>query len=486
MGSCKCPSRVEVLTSRAAGSVRFRVDRADEVSDDARVTDDASRELTAALAEVSPVVTPADPGFDPAGLVAFDPGSVTPVAIVRPRDAAEVTRLLPLVSQSGVPLAVRGGGHSYASHGLVDGGVVLDLAALDAVTIDPASRVGRAGGGATAGRYTALAAEHGLATGFGDTASVGVAGIALGGGIGFLSRRFGLVVDDLVGAEVVTSDGRVLTVDDEHEPELFWALRGGGGGFGVVTELSFRLHEVSTVTHGMLMFEPDPDVLATLVALLADAPDGLSSMANVMAAPPMPMVPAELHGRPVLMVRGVHSRAPDEGRRLFDEMRALSRPLLDMVAEAPYPAVLGEMPYKGLGVTSDCGFADDFGPSRAARAIEAVTPGSRIVVNLRPMGGAIARVAPDATAFAHRGRRVMVVVASLDQSRAAASAAAGTVAELTRTLSDGSDGYVNFLGAISDGAARAYPSATLQRLAEAKTAYDPGNLFRNGHTVVPI
>ena len=455
-----------------------------EVAAAGRLTDDGpmtdAEALLAALAETAPgrVLTPADPDFDPAALVAFDPGPVKPVAIVRPRDAGEVARVLPLVAEAGFQVAVRAGGHSYSGRSLVDGGIVLDLAALDAVAIDPATRTGRAGGGATAGRYTSLAAEHGLATGFGDTGSVGIAGLTLGGGIGLLSRRFGLTVDDLVGADVVTADGRALAVDDDHEPDLFWALRGGGGGVGVVTEMRFRLHAVTTVTHGMFFFEPDAGLLASLVAFLTDAPDGLASMVNVMVAPPVPFLPAELHGRPVIMALAVHSGDPDEGRRLVGMLRDLAPALVDRVTEAPYPSVLGEFGFHGMGLVSGAGFADDFGPERAARAVDAVTSGGRAVVNLRPMGGAIARVAADTTAFAHRDRRLMVVVSSLAPDRATAETAVGAVDELTGALTDGSAGYVNFLRAVPDAAERAYPPATLRRLAAAKAAYDPGNLFR--------
>lgn len=437
--------------------------------------------LLAVLADVAPgrVTTPADPGFDPAALVAFDPGPVRPVAVVRPQDAAEVAQVLPLVAEAGLPVAVRAGGHSYATRSLADGGVVLDLAALDGVTIDPDSRVGRAGGGTTAGRYTALAAEHGLATGFGDTASVGVAGLTLGGGIGFLSRRFGLTVDDLLGAEVVTADGRVLTVDDEHEPELFWALRGGGGGLGVVTELRYRLHEVTTVTNGMLFFAPDPGLLASLVAQLTDAPDELASMVNLMVAPPAPFLPAELHGRPVIMALLVHSGDPAEGGRLVGAIRDLAPALVERVTEVPYAAVLGEFGFRGMGVVTGAGFADEFGPDRAARAVEAVTSGGRAIVNLRPMGGAIARVPGDATAFAHRDRRLMVVVSSIGPDRATAGQAAGAVDELAAALSDGAAGYLNFMRARPDAAERAFPPPTLARLAAVKSRYDPGNLFRS-------
>ena len=441
---------------------------------------DTNAGLVAALAGLLParVATPGDPACDPAARGASDPGPVTPAAIVRPRDAGDVARILPLVGEAGLAVTVRAGGHSYAGRSLVDGGVVLDLADLDAVEIDPATSTGRAGGGTTAGRYTALAAEHGLATGFGDTTGVGVAGLTLGGGMGLLSRRFGLTIDDLLSAQVVTADGRVLDVDDDHEHDLFWALRGGGPGFGVVTELRYRLHPVTTVTHGMLLFEPDAELLASLVAYLADAPDELASMVNVMAAPPMPILPAERHGRPVILVLLVHSGDPGEAQRLVADVRAMASPLAERVVEMPYPGVLGEFAFHGMGVVTGTGFADEFGAERAAHAVDAVTSGGRAIVNLRPMGGAVARVEADATAFAHRQRRVMVTVVSLAPDGATAGLAASAVDELTASLTDGVAGYVNFLRSRPDTAERAYPPATRERLAAVKAAYDPGNLFR--------
>ncbi len=446
-------------------------------ADDGRVTDAAA--LLSALAALAPgrVATPG-PGFDPGALVAFDPGPVTPAVVVRPRNAEEVARILPLAADAGLAVAVRGGGHSYAGRSLVDGGLVLDLSGLDSVLVDPDARTARAGGGVTAGRYTTVAAEHGLATGFGDTGSVGVAGLTLGGGIGFLSRRFGMTIDDLLGAEVVTADGRVLTVDDEHELDLFWALRGGGGGFGVATELRFRLREVPSITHGLLFFEPDAGLLAALLARLGDAPDELSSTANVMVTPPLPMFPPELHGRPVIMAMLVHAGDPAEGERLVGAVRDMAPTILERVVQAPYTAVLAPFAFKGFGVVTATGFSDEFGPDRAARVVDAVTSGRQVVVNLRPMGGAIARVPADATAFAHRDRRLMVVVSSLAPDQATADLAVPAVDELNAALSDGPSGYVNFLRALPDAAERAYPAATRQRLAAVKAAYDPGELFR--------
>ncbi|HET9559639.1 MAG TPA: FAD-binding oxidoreductase, partial [Actinomycetota bacterium] len=194
-----------------------------------------------------------DPGYDQDRKVFYGKWDLRPAAIVRPTSAEEVARVVTLAADSGLELAVRGGGHSLAGHSTTEGGIVLDLSAMTALDLDPEGRSAWAQGGLTAGAYTAAAGTHGLATGFGDTGSVGIGGITLGGGVGFLVRKHGLTVDSLLGAEVVTADGRVLQVDDEHHPELFWAIRGGGGNFGVATRFQFRLHPVDQIVGGMLV-----------------------------------------------------------------------------------------------------------------------------------------------------------------------------------------------------------------------------------------
>ena len=195
------------------------------------------------------------------------------------------------------PLSVRSGGHSGAGHSVIDDALEIDLVDLRSLEIDAVEgRAARAQTGLTAGEYTAAAAEHGLATGFGDAGSVGIGGITLGGGVGFLARQFGLTIDSLLAAEVVTADGEVLHVDDEHHPDLFWAIRGGGGNFGVATRLHLRLHDVGRVVGGLLFLPATPETIAAFIAEAQAAPDELTTIANVMPAPPMPFLPEEFHG----------------------------------------------------------------------------------------------------------------------------------------------------------------------------------------------
>jgi FAD/FMN-containing dehydrogenase len=285
------------------------------------------------------VIAPDDPGYDDARRVFFTGFDRRPAAIVRVADASDVSRTVNLARETGAELAVRSGGHSRAGFGTSEGGIVLDLSDMNAVEIDPEGRTAWAQTGITAGDYTKATGEHGLATGLGDTASVGVGGITLGGGIGFLVRKHGLTIDDVLGAEVVTADGELLKVDEDTHPDLFWALRGGGGNFGVATTLRFRLHEIDEVIGGMLMLPASAEVIVGLVAAAEAAPEELSVIANVMKAPPLPFVPVEQHGKPVVMARMVYAGDAEAGERAIAPIRALATPLADMVRPIRYPEI---------------------------------------------------------------------------------------------------------------------------------------------------
>jgi FAD/FMN-containing dehydrogenase len=262
------------------------------------------------------VIAPGDADYDRARTVSSGAVDRRPAVIVRPADASEVARVIALARDTGLDLAVRGGGHSPAGHGVSDGGIVLDLRDMRSMAIDIERRTAWAETGLSAGEYTRAAAAHGLATGFGDTGSVGIGGITLSGGIGFLVRRHGLTIDDLLAADVVTADGDLVRADAEQHPDLFWAIRGGGGNFGVVTRLELRLHEVATITGGMLMLPATAELIAAFVAEAHAAPDELSTIANVMTAPPLPFLPPEVHGRPVVMALLAHAGPINAGRRV--------------------------------------------------------------------------------------------------------------------------------------------------------------------------
>jgi FAD binding domain-containing protein len=249
-----------------------------------------------------------DPAYDQPRTVFAARVDRRPALIARVAGPDDIARVIAYARETGSELAVRGGGHSPAGHGVSDGGVVIDLSALRSFALDTVGRTVWAGAGLTAGAYTVAAGRHGLATGFGDTGSVGIGGITLAGGIGFLVRKHGLTVDNVLAAEIVTADGRLRRVDARTEPELFWALRGGGGNLGVVTRLKYRLHPVGTVVGGLLVLPATPEVIAGFIAEAQAAPDELTTIANVMPAPPVPFVPEALHAA-LSSCRGWSTRA---------------------------------------------------------------------------------------------------------------------------------------------------------------------------------
>ena len=279
----------------------------------------------------SRIIAPGDDEYDKARTVFYGGIDRRPAVIIRVRDSDDIVQVLSLARQTGLPLAVRSGGHSVAGHSVADGGIVLDLSNMRDLQIDVATQTAWAEAGLTAGEYTTAAAAHGLATGFGDTGSVGIGGLTLGGGVGYLVRKYGLTIDDLLAAEVVTADGQILHVDADTNPDLFWAIRGGGGNFGVVTRFQFQLHKVDSVYGGMLFLPATADVIASFIALSETAPEELSAIANIMTAPPMPFLPAEVHGKLIIMAMMVYVGEPGDGQRVIAPFRALATPIADMV-----------------------------------------------------------------------------------------------------------------------------------------------------------
>ena len=436
------------------------------------------------------VIAPDDVGYDEARTVVAGGIDRRPAVIIRPADAAEVARVVSLARESGLELAVRSGGHSGAGHGVSEGGIVLDLANMRNLDVDVDGRTAWAQTGLTAGEYTAAVGAHGLATGFGDTGSVGIGGITLGGGVGFLSRKYGLTIDNLLAAEVVTADGEIVRVDADTHPDLFWAIRGGGGNFGVVTRFQFRLHQVDTVVGGMLMLPATPEVIAGFVAEAEAAPEELTTIVNVMPAPPMPFVPADYHGRLVIMALMAYAGDPGPGERVMAPFRALATPVVDMVRPMPYPEIFApeEEGYHPVAAVRTL-FVDTIDEQAAATIVDHLQASDAMmrVAQLRVLGGAVARVPVDATAFAHRRSPMMVNVAAIYEDPDQAATHHRWVTDFAAALHQGDTGaYVGFIG--DEGEARvrdAYPEPTWQRLAAIKRRYDPTNLFRLNQNVPP-
>jgi FAD/FMN-containing dehydrogenase len=437
------------------------------------------------------IIAPDDVGYDQARPVFYGWVDRRPAVIVRVADAADVSHVVSLARETGLELAIRSGGHSLAGHGVSNGGIVLDLSDMKALDIDAERRTAWAQTGLTAGEYTTAAGAYGLATGFGDTGSVGIGGLTLGGGVGFLVRKYGLTIDDLLAAEVVTADGRLLHVDAETHPDLFWAIRGGGGNFGVVTRFQFRLHELNTIVGGMLILPATPDVICSLVGAAEAAPEELSVIANILVAPPLPFIPTEYHGRLVVMALLAYAGAVDNGERAIAPLRAIARPIVDMVRLMRYPEIykLTEGAPRPVEEVARSLFIDaiDRRPAEAIVTHLQASTAPLAVAQLRVLGGAMARMPAEATAFAHRGRQIMVVIGAVYERPDETEVHKAWVTSLAAALNQGVSGvYVNFLG--DEGEARvreAYPGATWDRLTAIKRRYDPTNLFRLNQNIPP-
>jgi FAD/FMN-containing dehydrogenase len=436
------------------------------------------------------VIAPDDSEYDSARSVFYGGIDRHPAAIVRVKDDMDVVRVVALARESGLELAVRSGGHSIPGHSVSEGGIVIDLADMRALEIDVEARTAWAQTGLTALEFTTAAAEHGLGVGFGDTGSVGIGGITLGGGVGYLVRKYGLTIDDLLAADIVTADGDVRRVDAEHEPDLFWAIRGGGGNFGVATRFRFRLHEIDTVVGGMLLLPANVDTIAGFMAEAEAAPEELSSIANIMKAPPMPFVPEEAHGKLVIMALMTYAGDPEAGQGALAPFRVLAEPIADLLRPMPYPEVYPpeDEEYHPVA-TARTMFVDTIGRAEAETILEHLGTSTAMmgVAQLRTLGGAMARVPADATAFAHRQSKIMVNVAALYERPDEVAVHGPWVEAFAAALHQGDDGaYVNFLG--DEGEARiraAYPGSTWDRLRQIKARYDPTNLFRLNQNIPP-
>lgn len=433
------------------------------------------------------VLVPGDPGYDERRALHTGGFDQRPALIVVPADAAEVARTVALARETGMELAVRAGGHHVAGLATTEGGLQLDLRGLRQLTIDAAGRTVRVGAGLTAGEVTRALSLHRLAVGFGDTASVGVSGLTLGGGIGLLSRKHGLAVDSLVAAEVVTADSRLHRVSAGVEPELFWALRGGGGNLGVVTSLTFRLVEVDPFLGGRLVLPATPEALAGFVRLATEAPRELTTIVNVV--PAAMLGGAAPAGSAVLAATVAWSGDIDAGEAAVAPFRALATPLVDDVAPRPYADMLAEGPEGEPPVAvNDTRFLHSVDVDGATGLLEWVQrPAEYLpVAQLRVLGGAMSDVPVDATAYAHRDAPILAFAAAVLTGPADQAVAGADVVRVLSALPQHPGAYVNFLG--PHGGSRldaAYPGRTGQRLAAVKAEVDPENLFHRAHGFPP-
>ena len=438
------------------------------------------------------VLAPGDRDYDHARRVHNAAADRHPAFIVRPTDAEDVALVVAHARETGLPLVVRAGGHSMANHSTGDGALVLDLSAMRGIDIDAAGRTAWAEAGVLAGEYTAATHALGFVTPFGDTGSVGVAGITLGGGVGWLARKHGMTIDSLLAVEIVTADGRRRIASAGEEPDLFWAVRGAGANFGVVTRLRFRLHPLGNVLAGDILLPATREVLRSLIPTLLAAPDELTAMPNIMLAPPDPAIPEEQRGRPVVYLSVAWSGSPDAGERALAPLRALGSPINDTVAWKPYPDLFSPVDrdeVSSWGVSSRAlyvGFLDDATIDVIEnRLTEPGAPGA--LVQLRVFGGEMARVPGDAAAFGWRDRAALMwIITPYEDLHRAAEHEAWTAAFRAELPIGDTATYVNFMGAEDAEAVRgAYPAPTYARLRELKRRFDPDNVFRANHNIPP-
>ncbi|HEV3478811.1 MAG TPA: FAD-binding oxidoreductase [Gaiellaceae bacterium] len=440
------------------------------------------------------VVTPGDDAYDDARKVYNGMIDRRPAVVVRCSNVDSVVAAVNFARENGLDLAIRGGGHSVPGFGTCDDGVVIDLSGMRSVTVDATSRTARAEGGATWGDFNDATHAHGLATTGGIISTTGIGGLTLGGGIGYLSRGFGLSCDNLISADVVTADGRSLVASDEENADLFWALRGGGGNFGVVTSFEYRLHPVETIYGGPMLFEIDDaaTVLRFYREFIADAPDELGGFPAWQIAPPLPFIPEDRHGDTFLVFIACWAGPIAQGEAMLKPLHEVAPVVAEHVGEMPYPALnsaFDALVPPGLQHYWKANFVTELNDEMIDAHLEhgPKVPVVNSTVHIYPINGACHRVASDATAFAYRDANFANVVAGMwpDPSQNEANIRwVRDYYDATAPLSE-EGGYINFMAGDDQGRIRANYRGNYDRLAQVKRTYDPHNLFHLNQNIRP-
>ncbi|MFL5850046.1 MAG: FAD-binding oxidoreductase [Solirubrobacteraceae bacterium] len=441
------------------------------------------------------IVTPEDSGYTEASKVwnGLHDGR-RPAMVIRCQGVADVIAAVGFARGNDLPIAVRGGGHSVAGFSIVDDGVVIDLGPMSGVRVDPQARRATVGGGAVWADVDHETQAHGLATTGGLVSTTGVAGFTLGGGIGWTMRKFGLACDNLAAADVVTSYGELVHTSETENPELLWGLRGGGGNFGIVTQFELDLHPLGPMVYAGPIFYPAAaagDLLRAFRDWAGDAPDEITAVVNLTTAPPLPVIPEEWHGKKVAALIAASAGPVDEGEGLVRALREVAEPIADL---------LGPMPYKGIQTLIDPlwpkGIQSYFKSANLGRlddelvdalcAIHMAAPGPQCEIHVHQMGGAVARVGEDATAFPERSMPYVLNAVTGWQDPAATEAHRDWARGVVASASAASTGraYGNFLGD-ADAARTSYGEETYARLAALKRQYDPTNALRLNQNIEP-
>lgn len=438
------------------------------------------------------IVQPDDEGYDDARSVYNGMHDRHPALIVQPFDTADVVTAVSFARDHDLLLSIKGGGHSVNGFGTNDGGLVIDLSAMKNVHVDPVAQTATVGGGATWGDFDHAAHAYGLATPGGIISTTGVAGLTLGGGIGHLNRRYGLSCDNLLAAELVTADGQIVTASAGENPDLFWAIRGGGGNFGVVTRFTFQLHPVSTVYGGPIFYpaEASEQVLQFFRDFIATAPREIGAFFGYHEAPPAPFVPEPLHGHKACAIVVCYTGPLEGAEAAIKPIRDAAPVALDLCGPIPYPALnslFDALLPPGLHHYWKADFVRDLSdPAIDVHTIHGPrVPNFLSLMHLYPLNGAVQDVAKDATAFAYRDVTFTHIIAGIDGDPAAMPARTAWVRDYWSALHPLSAGgaYVNFLMDEGQSRVRTTYLDNYPQLTAAKRRWDPANLFRTNQNI---
>ncbi len=440
-------------------------------------------------------VLPGEPGYDDARAIWNAAHDRRPALVVRCAGVADVIRAVEFTRSQGVPLAIRGGGHSIPGFSTCDDGIVLDLSPMTGIRVDPVNQQVTAQAGCLWRDLDHETQQFGLALTGGLVSTTGIAGFTLGGGVGWLVRRCGLTCDSLLGADVVTADGQHVHASAEENTDLFWALRGGGGNFGVVTSFDFALHQVGPTVFAGAVFYPGAavdEILRGYREACRSCPDELSTVVNLTTAPPVPFLPEEVHGQPVVGLLGMWSGSAEDGDAATLPFRSLGPVIADLFGPMPYLAMQQLIdPLYPRGLWNY--FRSAFLPALDDDSIAALTSSYGAVPNplselhVHHVGGAMGRVPSDATAFATRDHEFILNVIGRTPDGAGFADSTAWARAATTAIGPTAPAYVNFTGEDApDQVHASYPSATYRRLAEVKNRYDPANLFRLNQNIPPV
>ena len=436
-----------------------------------------------------------DPGYDESRTVFNASIDRRPALIARCTGVADVIAAVGFAREQGLAVSVRGGGHSVAGHAVVEGGLTIDMRPINRVRVDPEQRTAWCGGGANWGELDRETQAFGLAVTGGRLADTGVGGLTLGGGSGWLERKYGFTIDSLLSAEVVTASGELVIASAERNPDLFWALKGGGGNFGVVTGFEFRLHEVGPLLYGGMMFfgiDAAADLLRAYRAFMEEAPDEICGGAAILTAPPEEFVPEEVRGKSVLAVIACYVGPPDAGERAFAPVREWG-PALEMLGPMPYSVVQGLIApgnppgrhqYWKAGFLGE--LSDEAVDTFVRHASEPATPFTACL--MLPLGGAFARVDSDDSPLSYRGAKWDYHVLAQWADPSDAERCIGWTRDFDAAMAEFAEAgvYVNFVAEPSATAIEAgFGPENYARMVAVKDKYDPDNVFRSNTNIPP-